>query len=347
MPSTLQRCRRPATSRPAQGEDGFALIAVIWILAFLAVAAALFARGLNTHLFVARSAVGSAAAGAMAEAGIGIGILELLQDAVRTPRSVDPRRSFTQCRTADGSTIAVSVTDEAGKVDLNAAPEPLLIALLAGVGLPADDARAKAAAIIDYRDGDDIVSVLGAEKAQYAEAHRVGPKNAAFDLASELASVLGFDEGLAARLVPYVTVGSQSPGIDPRVAPAGLIGLLGKGAEGINGPRITLPDSTVQLPSSFIAPSAAQRFEIVAVAETATAIRAERAATVEIARTLRISQPQSRQVEPDPFASPVARDRNTPGRTERLDYRVLDWRTPVAAEFPRAPAGDATTLPPC
>ena len=112
----------------------------------------------------------------------------------------------------DGQRLVISVTDESGKVDLNAADERLLQALLAGAGVPSS--RAVTEAIMDFRDNDNIRRPQGAETEEYAAAKRVGPKNAPFSVIEEIEQVLGVDSEIARHLRPHLTVYSGAPGID-------------------------------------------------------------------------------------------------------------------------------------
>jgi general secretion pathway protein K len=97
--------------------------------------------------------------------------------------------------------VAIAVTDVGGLVDLNAASASLLEWLLRGLGVAPDKAVALAAAIVDFRDEDDVPAVNGAESAAYHAAGLAhGPKNAPFETLTELDQVLGMDLALLNRL---------------------------------------------------------------------------------------------------------------------------------------------------
>ncbi len=93
--------------------------------------------------------------------------------------------------------FAVSAVDESARIDLNAAPEPLLKGLLQNVGgLDADTAQHVVEAIEDWRDADDLRRPNGAEDADYRAAGRkYGPANAPFSSVGELQRVLGMTPG--------------------------------------------------------------------------------------------------------------------------------------------------------
>lgn len=232
MPS-LPTKRGPVPS-PGPGavrndEGGFVLIVVITVIGLLALAAAGFAQVTRSQVKAAASSVGSSTAQALADAGVQLAILDLLQS--RQDPSYQGRFALGDkpflCDAGEGRRLAVSITDEAGKVDINTAGDRLLQALLAGVGAPASQALADA--IIDYRDDDNTQRPQGAERDQYSAAGRPGPKNALFSVVEEIEQVLGVDADLAARLRPHITVYSGQPGIDTTSASRQLMAILARG----------------------------------------------------------------------------------------------------------------------
>ncbi len=109
------------------GRRGLALIAVLWVLALLSLVAASFTRTTRTEVNLARNLMASAEAEALADAGAYLAILALLDpDPAKRPRA-----DGTAYRLAfAGAEITVSVQDEAGRIDLNAAPDALVQGLL-------------------------------------------------------------------------------------------------------------------------------------------------------------------------------------------------------------------------
>jgi general secretion pathway protein K len=219
--------RLPIPARKHEG--GFVLIVVITVIGLLALAAAGFAQVTRSQVKTAASSVGSSTAQALADAGVELAILELVQ--ARQDPSYQRRFALGGkpflCDDGNGRRLAVSVSDEAGKVDLNTASDRLLQALLAGVGAPASQALADA--IMDYRDDDNTRRPQGAERDQYTTAGRAGPKNALFSVVAALAQVLGVDADLAARLRPHITVYTGQPGIDTTSASQELLAILARG----------------------------------------------------------------------------------------------------------------------
>jgi general secretion pathway protein K len=107
----------------------------------------------------------------------------------------------------DEAEIEVRITDETGKIDLNAVEPVVFAAFLMGFDVPLDEANAIAAAVADWRDQDDLVSLNGAELPEYEAAGLpYGPKNGPFDLIGEVQQVLGMDYALYERIAPHLTL---------------------------------------------------------------------------------------------------------------------------------------------
>ena len=108
--------------------------------------------------------------------------------------------------TVAGGRAAVSVTNEAGKVDINNASQTLLASLLEGFGESADGASALAQSIAAWRTPmgpSQAATVL----APYRRAGLpYGPPGEAFQSVDELALVQGMTPALLDRLRPHVTV---------------------------------------------------------------------------------------------------------------------------------------------
>ena len=210
----------PAAVNPSRGrtaEKGVALVAVLWVIALLSMMAAVFAAETRTETDLARNLAENAKAEAQADAGVYRAIAMLLDpDQTRQPR-VDGRSyqwSFA------GGQVLVSIQDEGGKVDLNAAPDGLLQGLFISVGVAPDAASTLVDRIRDFTDRDHIKRLNGAEDEDYRLAG-VGydAKDAPFDSVAELEQVLGVTHELFVRVEPFVTVYTGLNGINPLTAP--------------------------------------------------------------------------------------------------------------------------------
>ena len=216
-----------AACRDTPQDGGFALIVVIWGIGLLSVIAVSFLITVNSQTRAARNMLDAAKAEMLADAGVRIAALKLIarqgpgaKTADKLPTDGTPYR----CRLGESAVLTLVVSDEDGKIDLNAAGAPLLKAVLGSFVDDPDKVSSLTGAILDFRDSDDLVQLNGAETKDYEAAGLPhGPKNASFESVEELEQVLGLPVPLYRSLLPFVTVHSQRNGIDPQVAPAGLL----------------------------------------------------------------------------------------------------------------------------
>jgi general secretion pathway protein K len=132
------------------------------------------------------------------------------------------------CNIRKEGAVAISVQDEAGKVDLNIGSEQVVRALILGLG----GGESMVEAILDYRDEDDRRRTSGAEVAEYRAAGRVaGPKNGPFLATEELSNVLGLTQVDAERISSLATIYSGQAGIDTSVASKALVDTVRRGVD--------------------------------------------------------------------------------------------------------------------
>ena len=209
------RGHRPARPRV---QSGIALVLVLWMLALLSVIAGSLVFSSRTEVLMAGNLASLAQAEALADAGLYKAIHELGRPQTDLQRWKGD--GLTRLWNFQGTKLRVKILDESGKVDLNAAPTVLLKSLFRARGVAESDADALADAVADWRDADDLRSLHGAEKADYAAAgRRYGPANAPFESIDELRQVLGMSDDLFRKLELLVTVHSRQPGINTAVAP--------------------------------------------------------------------------------------------------------------------------------
>lgn len=158
-----------------------------------------------------------------AQGAIGTGRVGAAQGAGGAPdRPVHDGRPRS-CLLEDAA-IVITVEDEVGKIDLNAASAKLIKAALTGFGTEQKAADALANAIIDFH-----ATPAGAAQPapDYASAGRpFGSKHALFQSVLELDQVAGFDPTLFRQISPYFTVHSRHPGVDSQQAPPALFAAL-------------------------------------------------------------------------------------------------------------------------
>jgi type II secretory pathway component PulK len=116
------------------------------------------------------------------------------------------------------------------RIDVNAANDEMIVNLATELGY-ADQANTMAAALDDWRDADDSVSPVGAEREWYAASGSPLPRNGPLADARELARVRGFED--FARFDSLVTV---EPGrISLATAPAAVLQTVpGIGTEAVD-----------------------------------------------------------------------------------------------------------------
>lgn len=193
--------KRPVASTR---QHGVAFIIVVWLLALLTILLGAFALISRTEGMQARHMYDATVARYAAEAGINQAAY-FLSVPDQELRWIPDGREYQVV--FDEFDIRVKVTDESGLIDLNAADIGTLTELFAGIGVEQDQADALAAAIQDWRDADDLVSPNGAEDAEYAAAgYSWGPRNAPFDLVSELLQVLGMTPDIYRQVERSLTV---------------------------------------------------------------------------------------------------------------------------------------------
>ena len=196
---------------------GVALVVVLWVIALLGVMATSFALSMRTESTLAHQSVQSAQSRALAEAGLYRAVMELM---------LPPRLQKWRVNGAiyefslGGGQVRVAIQAEEGRIDLNFADRNLLADLMRSVGVEEDKRDALADAILDWRDGNNLRSLHGAEDDDYKAAGlSYGAKDGPFNCVEELQQVLGMTPALYKRLEPALTVHSHEQAPQAQVAP--------------------------------------------------------------------------------------------------------------------------------
>jgi len=224
---------------PSSCERGIALIVVLWLTVLLAVIASGFAYSMRSEALAARNTMSLAQARAAADGAVERVAYELFR-----PQNLPGVWS------ADGQPhawkdgeieITATAIDEASRIDLNTAIDPLLKGLLQNVGgLDPEAAQHVLEAILDWRDPDDLRRPNGAEAADYRAAGlKYVPGNMGFESVGELGRVLGVTPALMAKLADSLTVYSRLRGVDAATASRDVL--------------LALPGITPEQVDSFIA----------------------------------------------------------------------------------------------
>ncbi len=273
------------------GDAGFSLPVVLWSLLLASMLVITFLAASRTSIRIASNSAGHAEASALAEAGISIAVLDLVEASRRqgAGRRISVDGTPAECRMPDGVRIVIAIEDEGGKVDLNRADETLLRIVLAGLGHSPSEASRLADRILDYRDPDELRRLSGAEREEYRRAGAAaGPADGPFLSVEELTQVLGMPAETAERLLPLVTVDSGSSGIDLGVAPVELVQVLNRGLTGaadLNAAVDTVADRmALHLPTVYRVHSPGIAYLVRVIAMLPNGSTAESAAIVELIR---------------------------------------------------------------
>ena len=206
---------------PSSSEQGFVLVAVLWLLAALALLVTVFTVYLSASARVVSLNDGALKTEALVSAGVELAAyrLQLADEDKRPPEGAFHVR-------LSGTDVSVSFITEAARVDLNAAPKELLSGLLTVLGASDNDAKEAADRIIGWRTKTSSGEASKEDALYQAAGRTYSPRQAPFAHVNELALVLGLTPALVERALPYVTVFSGSPSVDVMVAPPEVIAAL-------------------------------------------------------------------------------------------------------------------------
>jgi general secretion pathway protein K len=210
----LQRRQGVSARMPFRQQRGYALVLVIAVLSVLALLAAAIAAETRSTALAARSRLEIVQARSIADSGVTIAIMHLLDRGEDSRWHADGAAHDE--RYGDG-TLRIAIEDEAGKIDLNNAPKEMIAGLL-GEFAPADQASALTDAILERRAGFVPPARRPGRFFTGGGASFQSLASLAFPDVSELRLVPGMSAALYQQLQPYVTVYSLSPLINRQTA---------------------------------------------------------------------------------------------------------------------------------
>ena len=184
-------------------QRGFALLIVLWTVAFLALLGTQIVAAGRSDTRLAdnlrqEAVLEAAAAGAIQN--VTFLILGAKDPQFQTYGVMSEVR-------VGGTPVLVRVENEGDRVNLNTASAVLLRSLIIEVGGAPGLADRLAAAILDWRTAGANARPRGAKAADYRAAGRdYGPPGTPFQSVDELADVLGMSPDLFARMAPHLTV---------------------------------------------------------------------------------------------------------------------------------------------
>ena len=188
-------------------QRGIALVLVLWVMALLAVMVVGFVGDARTELKLVRNQAEAAQARAIADTGVSLALLNILENAEEKAWRLDGEQH--NLAYGDGA-IRVSVQDEGGKIDLNLAPPALLAGLFRTLGIEGGEALAAAIEYWRRQHGGDPADATPA---------RTGP----FLALEQLRAVPGVTAAAYARAAPFLTVYTRRDRVDPLTAPAEVL----------------------------------------------------------------------------------------------------------------------------
>jgi len=213
-----------------EGDGGFIIVAVLWIMLALATLASIYAA------YVVRTAyaVGPSDDRVNAEA-LFTAALELtayqMSAVPKEKRPTHGRFTFRLGR----ATVVEQFHAEAGRIDLNAAQKPLLANLFVMLGAKPEDADQFADRIVGWRTPAPQNGGPDPEADAYRVAGRsYKPRGGPFQEVGELWLVLGLPPAWVERALPYVTVYSGAAQVNILDAPPLVLAALGIAPDQVN-----------------------------------------------------------------------------------------------------------------
>ncbi len=224
-------------------EKGFALLMVLWIMMILMVISLSFSLMTRTETHATLYFKEGAEKRFLAEAGVQRAVTELVHRGVyknkqpflegNEPVKVDGTRYAGQL--GDDSYV-FDIVDESGKISLNSLTDRsgvIMSNLLVNLGSRKEDADAIVDAILDWKDGDEVHRLNGAESDYYMSLpNPYRSKNGSFDTVEELLMVKGmtpeilYGNSRQPGIFDFLTVRARGGGINVNSAPREVLAAL-------------------------------------------------------------------------------------------------------------------------
>jgi len=211
----------PAENVVLKNSSGAALLMVLWVLTLLTVISGEFCRAMRTETNISRNYRDVTQAYYAAVGGMNTAIYQILRD-IAPPKTLtktnepgEDGRIPWRINTAPPQLVfghgsaTVRIDNESGKVNLNLADEGLLRLWISGLDIGETEKNTIIDAILDWRDGDDLHRLNGAENDFYQSLPEPYPcKNGDFESVAELMRVKGvtpeiFHGGLSRMATVY------------------------------------------------------------------------------------------------------------------------------------------------
>lgn len=217
----VMTAHEPGSSTRSSAHEGFIIVAVLWILLALAALASVYSIYISNSALAVSVMDDELQADALVSAG-----LQLTAYRLTVPNDTQrPTRGQFNFRLGRAD-VAVNYSSEAARIDLNAAPKPLLAGFFMAIGASDDDAVRYADRIIGWRQPPKRTDLANEAELYRSSGLTYLPRGAPFAHVSELWLVQGLPAALIAHALPLVTVYSGRPDINVFDAPPELIAAL-------------------------------------------------------------------------------------------------------------------------
>lgn len=215
----------------ARGRPGFALPAVLWILVLVGAVSAGFLAAAQAERRAVANGIASTRARWAARGGLARTLADLESSlagpaAVRELRASGDTLHDSGEREIGGVRVRSVLVDARARLGLDSASAQEIVDLQVALEVPRSSAERVAAAVLDWRDADDLPRPGGGEVAAYrARGLPTRPANRPFEGVRELRQVLGVTRALYDRLAPYLTASGDGR-INVNAAPAEVLSTL-------------------------------------------------------------------------------------------------------------------------
>lgn len=218
------------------------LVLILWVLALISAVVFGWAREWRSEIRLAANFRGQQISRNLAEAGINYALFKLEearqfqrgrgQEAEDSPRLLWQGDQELHTLELPGGQVEIRLDDEAGKINLNRAPEQMLTQLFAALGYKGDVLEVIVASIQDWRDDDTLTRLHGAEGDYYRSLEPpYSPQNGPFATVEELAWVRGLRQSpLLPQFSRWLTVQKTSY-VNVNTAPVPVLEALGLSGE--------------------------------------------------------------------------------------------------------------------
>jgi general secretion pathway protein K len=198
------------------GERGIALLLVVWLLALLAIISVAITADARTSVRIARNLVDGAQVQSLADGGIWWAVARIADP----DRAAHLRPDGTPYQIVlDGHDLDITVQDERGKLDINAAPIEALAKLLGNIGVDGDVANGLAQAVGRYRERQKALRSTATASTRTPVPTGPQTNEPPFRTVEDLRLIEGLTPEVYQRILAFVTVYSTEPRVNPMTAP--------------------------------------------------------------------------------------------------------------------------------